>query len=229
MPTAQPPAKGKPIIEPTSENLWECAFDKLAGTSSELLKEYRENLRKMQAGDAADTKDTANNSMNESGSVKTEDKLLTAAEGSLVSFEAVKSTITTLSERRETKQWRLQFSAKLFEIDIGARDQVENLLKLAKWSDDLVKQALSSQPHAALAWTGATLLVSVRITRWCLRVSSPLRLQLANLSIYSWSRSLWGNARRCSPVSMPLRKFKFTGKSVSGHALTMPRKATTKI
>lgn len=226
---AQSPPKAKPTIEPTWENLWECAYDKLSGTSSELLKEYGENLRKIQAGDSTDTKDAADNSADKSGSIKTEDKLPTAAEGSLVSFEVVKSTITTLSERRETKQWRLQFSAKLFEVDIGARNQLENLLKLVKWSDDLVKQALSSQPHAALAWTGATMLVSVRITRWCLRASSPLRLRLANLSIHSWSKSLWVNATRCSLASMPSRIPKCTGESVSRHALPMPREVTTKI
>lgn len=58
--TAQPPAEEKPTIEPTWENIWECAYDKLAGASSDLLKEYLENLRKMQDGDSADTKDAAN-------------------------------------------------------------------------------------------------------------------------------------------------------------------------
>ncbi|KAJ4359559.1 uncharacterized protein N0V89_000114 [Didymosphaeria variabile] len=83
---------------------------------------------------------------------------LTSAEGTSAS-PLVPQSITLIVERltleRERKQWRLA----LFEKDIRVRNQIEKLAKFVLWSDGIIKQALSAQPYAALAWSGVSILL----------------------------------------------------------------------
>ncbi|KAL1591698.1 hypothetical protein SLS60_011697 [Paraconiothyrium brasiliense] len=86
---------------------------------------------------------------------------VTSAEGTSAS-PLTPQSITLIVERltleREGKQWRLA----LFEKDIRVRNQVEKLAKFVLWSDGIIKQALSAQPYAALAWSGVSILLPVR-------------------------------------------------------------------
>lgn len=72
--------------------------------------------------------------------------------------ESVKLAVTRLEAEREEKQWRVQL---LGRKDIVLRDQVENLVKFAIWSNGVVSDALSAQPYAALAWSGVQILLPV--------------------------------------------------------------------
>ena len=58
---------------------------------------------------------------------------------------------------RENKQWKISFLGHNVKI----RKQVESLTKFLQWSDPLVKTAVSTQPYAALAWSGVSLLLPV--------------------------------------------------------------------
>ena len=70
---------------------------------------------------------------------------------------SVEVIVKQLLEDREKKQWRVSLLGR----DIKLREQAERLAKFVLWSDPLVKSALSSQPYAALAWSGVSLLLPV--------------------------------------------------------------------
>lgn len=70
---------------------------------------------------------------------------------------SVESIVHQLLRDREKKQWRVSLLGK----DIVIREQVERLTKFLLWSDSLVQAAVSSQPYAALAWSGASVFLSV--------------------------------------------------------------------
>ncbi|KGO48488.1 hypothetical protein PEXP_072180 [Penicillium expansum] len=61
--------------------------------------------------------------------------------------EFVEDVVKRLLDDREKKQWRLS----LLENNVIIRKQVEKLAKVLLWSDPVVKSAVSTQPHAALA------------------------------------------------------------------------------
>ena len=70
---------------------------------------------------------------------------------------SVESIVKQLLEDRDEKQLRVSLLGK----DIKIREQAERLAKFLLWSDPVVKNALSAQPYAALAWSGVTLLLPV--------------------------------------------------------------------
>ena len=62
-----------------------------------------------------------------------------------------------LESEREPQQ-----TINVYGKSISLREQADNVLKLVVWSDEVVKQALSAQPYAALAWSGVSILLPVR-------------------------------------------------------------------
>ncbi|KAL6701080.1 hypothetical protein J3F84DRAFT_402945 [Trichoderma pleuroticola] len=84
-----------------------------------------------------------------------ESKLMLAYEEYLLSLQG-----DNAAKDGEKKRWRVS----LFGADIEVRVQVERLTKFLLWSESIVKVAMSSQPYAALAWSGVSLLLPL-ITR----------------------------------------------------------------
>lgn len=82
-----------------------------------------------------------------------------AAHADLSTPRSVECIIKQLLEDREEKRWQLS----LFGKDIKIRENTERLAKFLLWSDSIVKNALSAQPYAALAWSGVSLLLPVGI------------------------------------------------------------------
>jgi ankyrin repeat domain-containing protein 50 len=80
-----------------------------------------------------------------------------AASGDLSTPRSVECIVKQLLEAREKKQWRVP----LLQKDVKVRDQAERLAKFLLWSDPIVKNAVSAQPYAALAWSGVSLLLPV--------------------------------------------------------------------
>jgi ankyrin repeat domain-containing protein 50 len=80
-----------------------------------------------------------------------------AASADLSTPRSVESFVKQLLEDRGNKQWQVSLPSK----DIKIREQVEKLAKFLLWSDPFVKSAVSAQPHAALAWSGVSLLLPV--------------------------------------------------------------------
>ncbi|KAL7937040.1 ankyrin repeat-containing domain protein [Trichoderma chlorosporum] len=78
-----------------------------------------------------------------------------AAGGGLSIPEFITSIVKRALEEREKKKW----CVSLLGTDIEVRAQAERLAKFLLWSDSIVKAAVSSQPYAALAWSGVSLLL----------------------------------------------------------------------
>lgn len=81
----------------------------------------------------------------------------TATKADISSRQSVESLVKQLLDNQEKKQWRIS----LLEKDITLRRQVERLTKFLLWSDPIVKSAVSTQPYAALAWSGVSVFLAV--------------------------------------------------------------------
>lgn len=81
----------------------------------------------------------------------------TATGADISNRQSIESIVKQLWEDREKKQWRVSLLGK----EIKIRAQAERLAKFLLWSDPIVKNALSAQPYAALAWSGVSLLLPV--------------------------------------------------------------------
>lgn len=73
--------------------------------------------------------------------------------------DGIPSVVERLEAQRKADQSRFTFRGK----EIIVRKQAEKVLKALAWGDTVVKSALSSQPHAALAWSGVSILLPVRL------------------------------------------------------------------
>jgi hypothetical protein len=121
------------------DELWTRAHNKLRAYDPGLINEYKSNLAKLRG-------------VQSSGQ----------SEGFTIDRESVGSIVARLDKERGDKQWCLKWKTDCFTLDINIRKQVEKLVKVAIWSDRLVKEALTTQPHAALAWCAATMVLPVR-------------------------------------------------------------------
>lgn len=81
------------------------------------------------------------------------------ASGVLTNPESVRALVKSLQERREKAQWKFSVRSK----DHKVSDQLEKLVKLLALADGVVKQSLSSQPYAALAWSTLSVFIPVWI------------------------------------------------------------------
>lgn len=81
----------------------------------------------------------------------------TAAGPNLSNSQMVKSVVNQLLDKREKKQWQISLSGH----NINVREHCERLIKFVLWTDPVVKSAVSTQPYAALAWSGISLLLQV--------------------------------------------------------------------
>lgn len=110
---------------------WTRAYEIFQDRESELAADYKKHLASLQV-DATSSAD-------------------------LSTPRSVESIVKRLLEDRKKKQWQVP----LLEKDIKIREQVERLAKFLLWSDEIVKNALSAQPYAALAWSGVSMLLPV--------------------------------------------------------------------
>lgn len=79
-----------------------------------------------------------------------------SAESSL-SPELIEAIVKSKLQDREANQ---------LVIDLGkgpvkVREQGEKVIKFVLWSNDIIAQALSAQPYAALAWSGVSIILPV--------------------------------------------------------------------
>ncbi|KAJ5797520.1 uncharacterized protein N7503_006816 [Penicillium pulvis] len=69
--------------------------------------------------------------------------------------ESVEGVVRTLLADREQKQWKFHIR----NHSISVREQIEKLGRFLLWSDSVVQTAVSTQPLAALAWSGVSLIL----------------------------------------------------------------------
>ncbi|KAL6835232.1 hypothetical protein V8C40DRAFT_261883 [Trichoderma camerunense] len=113
----------------TDDDTWALAFKMAQQRESKLMLAYEEYLLSLQGDNAAS--------------------------GDMSIPEIIQSTVKRTIEDEEKKSWR----ASLFGAEFEVRIQVEKLTKFLLWSESIVKVAMSSQPYAALAWSGVSLLL----------------------------------------------------------------------
>lgn len=116
--------------------------------------------------------------------------------------ESVATAVNELLADREKKQWKI----RIRNHDIKMRSQVEKLAKFLLWSDPLVKNAVSAQPYAALAWSGVSLILPVSHAR----LSYPYLSNQPNSSLQAASL----RTRICWRASTILANSKCIGNSV---------------
>ena len=77
-----------------------------------------------------------------------------------LSPELMETIINSELQHREADQWVVKVGQKPVKV----REQGEKVIKFILWSNDIVSQALSAQPYAALAWSGVSILLPVSCT-----------------------------------------------------------------
>ena len=82
--------------------------------------------------------------------------IIDSADPSL-SPELIETIINSNLQDREANQWVINLGKKPVKV----REQGEKVIKFILWSKDIVSEALSAQPYAALAWSGVSILLPV--------------------------------------------------------------------
>ena len=80
----------------------------------------------------------------------------TTADHSL-SPELIETVVKSKLQDREANQ----LVVKLGKKSVKVREQGEKLIKFILWSNNIISQALSAQPYAALAWSGVSIILPV--------------------------------------------------------------------
>ncbi len=76
---------------------------------------------------------------------------------SSLSPELIETIIQLNLEDKKANQWVVSLGKKPVKV----REQGEKVIKFILWSKDIISQALSAQPYAALAWSGVSILLPV--------------------------------------------------------------------
>ncbi|KAJ5433545.1 uncharacterized protein N7458_012701 [Penicillium daleae] len=109
--------------------LWTRAYQILQSREPELTEDYIKHLASLQSNGSSDA--------------------------DLSTSQCVETIVKQLLENWEKKQWRVSLLGK----EIKIRQQAERLVKFLLWAEPIVKSAVSTQPYAALAWSGVSLLL----------------------------------------------------------------------
>ena len=77
-----------------------------------------------------------------------------------LSPELIETIINSELQHRKAAQWVVMVGKR----PVRVREQGEKVIDFIFWSNDIVSQALSAQPYAALAWSGVSILLPVSCT-----------------------------------------------------------------
>lgn len=125
------PTASDPLHVSDDFELWTRAYEMLQTREPKLMEDYKKHLASLQHDGATDA--------------------------DLSTSRSVESIVKQLLDNREKEQWRVSLLGK----EVKIRQQAERLVKFLLWSDPLVRNAVSTQPYAALAWSGVSLLLPV--------------------------------------------------------------------
>ncbi|KAK1757207.1 hypothetical protein QBC47DRAFT_342319 [Echria macrotheca] len=120
-------------------SIWARAFRHFWQTRPELAKHYAEHLESL-GREAGDSNGAA----------------------SSTTLQTIEGIVQKLQHHREQKQWKISLAGTGWDIKV--REQAEKFAKFLLWSDPIVKNALSAQPYAALAWSGVSFALSLLTT-----------------------------------------------------------------
>ncbi|KAK0639727.1 hypothetical protein B0T16DRAFT_395401 [Cercophora newfieldiana] len=97
-------------------------------------------------------------------------------------LQKINLIVKKLHDHREQRQWKIPLAGK----DIKVREQAEKLAKFLLWSDPIVKDALSAQPYAALAWSGVSFLLSLLTAGTSQHASMLHGFEVVNDTLVYW-------------------------------------------
>lgn len=142
-PESEPAAESSPDVteaapRSVSETLWSRAYELLSEREPELVQDYQLHIASREGDEDEAPADAARRAL-------------------LSNPESVTEVVQALQEERENKQWRFTIKGKSHK----AKDQLERLVKLLSIADGVVKQAVSTQPYAALAWSTVSVFLPV--------------------------------------------------------------------
>ncbi|KAK8013197.1 ankyrin repeat protein [Apiospora marii] len=158
------PAQNVPTPANTNPDVWVSAYEMFVKENPDLAKAYHEHLSTICTSDGSTTTDLAVNRMSPNWTKSIVDKLL---------------------EKRLGEQWHIELGSK----DIKVRVQAEKLAKLFVWCNGVVKDALSAQPYAALAWSGVSILFPLLTTATAQHEAMVVGFESAHHLLVYWRAS----------------------------------------
>ena len=138
-------------LELIPRDLWDEAYKALRGTDGKLVEQYEETI------------------MRESQ----EDTHLEPV-GSLARQEQLSSIVTRRLDSIEKDQKSFVVAGKT----VALHEQFNKIVRIIMFARNFVSQAVSAEPHAALAWAGVCVLLPVSIEPFRLQVFQFLSLQV---------------------------------------------------
>jgi hypothetical protein len=139
----RPVSNGSPQVTAVFQSpadLWDKAFETLRGKDGQLVKGYEKCLSEDVADSGVEASNTA---LTLYSKMNREEKL--------------SSYIKRRIRIDEDSAWKVTFGSKT----IALRAQVDTAVKVITFAKDFVSGAVSSDPHASLAWSGVCLLLPV--------------------------------------------------------------------
>lgn len=70
---------------------------------------------------------------------------------------SIESVVKNLQNEHKKKEWKLALQGKQVRI----REPIEKMIKFVIWAAPIIQQAVSNEPHIALAWGGVCLVLPV--------------------------------------------------------------------
>lgn len=70
---------------------------------------------------------------------------------------SIESVVKKLQDEHKKKQWQVALQGKQMKI----REPIEKMIKFVIWAAPIIQQAVSNEPHIALAWGGVCLVLPV--------------------------------------------------------------------
>lgn len=95
--------------------------------------------------------------------------------GSVQREEQLRDLVRFKLEKNESSAWSFKIGSK----DIVLRDQADKIAKAVLFVKGFVDSALTSEPHAALAWAGVCILLPVLFTSTSNCINTRLILRLS--------------------------------------------------
>jgi len=142
---------GNPTLEPSTTSLADVhtvhdKFDKIHGTSLHSLWQDAFQLAERREGSL----------------MANYRKLLVSLAGVICDTDtsiasSAEKILQGLITQRELNQWGFTVLGMEYKV----RQQVDKFVKVIQWTDPIVKQAVSAEPHAGLAWSGVSVFLAV--------------------------------------------------------------------
>jgi hypothetical protein len=138
--------KDQALAEKTKpRDLWEEVYERLGRDKSGLVAQY-EKILALEEREEEQSSETAQNTHDQASQPK---------------ITHSRARLTTLARKKLASLDESRLTIKLGSRILKVKDGVDPVVKILIAAKDFVSQAVASEPHAALAWTGVCMLLPV--------------------------------------------------------------------